>query len=546
MRKQFTLFVIAVMLISFTLPLVSIVRGSGSYEEEPTDFQDVTIKTDPAIPPSGEMEPGTDENVEVTVETSKTIDEASLNVSAIKWNGDPVRGLEPSEPARWEFDISDDGYSAISLLNNIKYFPPGTEVTWNVYLLNYADQSTYTSENFTYEVKGAWEYNSSEAVENGYENAFQANIDMDISPEIPPNAYDPVDITLQSSYDGVEIGEAILEIHYENETVDEEGSLPFRNVDPIKGIEEVTVPGLPAGTEVEFTISAWDDPEDTRREIKSETYNYTVKWGNTWESSIFEDNVGLATDPEEVTEEDSIVGIGNSVNITIESKDTEVPIKTAIIEYEIGGRGIETQEGQDRFNEISSTKWYYKIPGQPPGLEITFRVKAYDIMKRDIVSQDYNYVVAEKERDPKEAMTFFYVTVFDGDKNEYVSDVDVTIKNETWIWEGKTNPSGFAYPTKMNSLEPKYLHYGTYNITVEYDGMTKNTKYELSPQSDDTVEVEFNPTEEKEYTYASPVENPPYYLIGLTVTAGLAGAVGYLLYHLRKDVNKQSGLAEGG
>ncbi|MBS3817716.1 MAG: hypothetical protein KGY76_09170, partial [Candidatus Thermoplasmatota archaeon] len=75
----------------------------------------------------------------------------------------------------------------------------------------------------------------------------------------------------------------------------------------------------------------------------------------------------------------------------------------------------------------------------------------------------------------------------------------------------------------------------------------KNIKYELSPGSDETVRIDFNPSDKRrEGVYADPIEMPPYYLIGLTVTASLAGAVGFSLYYLRKGQDESEGLAVGG
>ncbi|MFP4608100.1 MAG: hypothetical protein ACOCTR_03245 [Candidatus Natronoplasma sp.] len=548
-KKILVLLLVSMSLMGMIIPMSlagcrALESESSSEDPTPSDgFDDLTIKTDPAVPPTGDVEPEPDENVDVNLTTESTaMDEAYLNVSAIKWNGEPVRGLEPSNPGTWVFDVSDNGHKATSLLNNVKYFPPGTEVTWSVYLVNYTHRLEYTSQNYSYEVSGAWHYN------NSYEDAFYRNIDMDISPKLPPNAYDEVTLTLQSRYDDVEIGQAILDMSYKNETMEGEGSLPFRNVDPVKGIKQVTIPGYPAGTKVEFSIRAWDDPDDSSREIESDEYNYTVSWGNTWEFKSFDENIDLSTDPEGVADRvtKTEVGIGESVNITIESKDSETPINTAVLEYELKGEGIEPQEGQDVFNKISSTKWYYEIDGQPPGIEIEFRVRAYDIMREDIVSHSYGYEVSRIPVDTPDEVTFFYVTVFDGDENEYVRGAEVTIQNDTWIWEGETNAAGFAYPSEMNSLQPKYLHYGTYNITVEYEGATKNLIYDLTPESDDTVEVEFNPSEEVDPTYAEAVEMPPYYLLGLSITAGAAGVMGILLYKFRKDKDKKEGLAAGG
>ncbi len=542
MKKIFTSLLIGITVIGLSLPMgfLGVNSGSSCEDADIEAFDDLTIETDPAIPPTGDIEPESDENVNVNLTTESTgMDEAYLNVSAIGWDGEPVSGLDPSEPGTWRFEISDDGHEATSLLNNVKYFPPGTVVTWNVYLINYTQHMTYASQNYSYEVSGAWHYN------NSYEDAFYRNVEMDISPELPPNAWDPVTITIQSRYDDVEIAHAILDMSYENETMEGEGSLPFRNVDPVEGIEQVTIPGYPAGTRIDFSIRAWDDPDDSSREIRSKDFNYTVSWGNTWEFMGFEDNIELTTDPDGVADRvtETIVDIGESVNITIESKDSEVPIEMAVIEYKVGAEGVEAQEGQDIFNEISSTKWYYEIDGLAPGIKVEFQIRAYDVMRDDIVSSIYRYEVSQIPLEIPEEVTFFYITVFDGEKNEYVPGADVTIKNETWIWEGQTNAMGIAYPTEMNTLQPRYIHYGTYNITVEYEGVSKNFKYELTPESDDTVEVVFNPSEEEDPMYADPVEMPPYYLLGLVIATGSAGVVGFVLYKFRKGKDKKKGLA---
>ncbi|MEF8874249.1 MAG: hypothetical protein V5A88_06205 [Candidatus Thermoplasmatota archaeon] len=546
MKKILISLLIGMMVLGLTIPMGGMIASSASSSEDPQGdgFEDLTIETDPAVPPSGELEPESDKNINVNLTTESTrMDEAYLNVSAIKWNGKPVKGLDPSNPGTWVFEISENGYHATSLLNNLKYFDPGTKVTWNVYVVNYTQHLKYASQNYSYEVKGAWHYN------NSYEDTFYRNLEMDMSPELPPNAYDPVTITLQSRYDDVEIGQAMLDLRYEkNESIKDNGTMLFRNIDPVEGIEQVTIPGLPAGTRVDFSIRAWDHPDDDTREIESEKFNYTVSWGNTWDFRSFEENIELTTDPEGVGDSvtETSVDIGESVNITIESKDSEVPIKTAVLEYKVGGEGIKTQEGQDVFTKITSTKWYYEIDGQPPGIEIEFQVRAYDIMRDDIVSPKYNYDVSRVPKETPEEVTFFYVTVFDGDANEYVGGANITIKNETWIWEGKTNGAGFAYPTEMNSLQPRYLHYGTYNITVEYQGATKNIKYDLTPEGDETVEVEFNPSEEEDPMYAESIEMPPYYLMGLVITAGLSGIVAFLVYKFRKGKNEDEGLAVGG
>ncbi len=547
MKRVLTLYLAVMMLIGLVIPLAGFVTSAGPSSEsaELTGFHDVEIEADPPIRPTGIYRPATDENVDITVTTGSTgIDEARLNVSAIRWGGQPVPGLDPSNPGVWSFDISEDGYEATSFLNNVKYFPPGTEVTWNVYLLNYSQPARYSSVNYTYEVRGAWRYN------NSFEDAFERNLDMSISPDLPPNAYDPVTITLESEYDDVEIGQAILDLSYRGDESGD-GSLPFRNVDPIKGIEEVTIPGFAANTEVDFSIRAWDDPDDASREIESDVYNYTVAAGNIFDEGSFEDNIEITTDPEGVAdrETETEVGFGEPVNITIRSRDPQLPIQNAAIEFELDARGMEPQEGVDEFNEISSTEWYYEIDGQAPGVEVKFRIRAFDIMSVDwedgIVSLDYTYTVSEDPPDAPEEMTYFYVTVFDGEKNEYVSGAHVTIQNETWIWEGHTNVQGAAWPTVGDTLAPREIYYGTYEVTVEYEGLTQNKTFELEP-GDDQVDFVFNPAEDPErIIFASPVEMPPYYLIGLCVSSGLAGMIGYLFYNYRRDKDERKGLAAG-
>lgn len=458
--------------------------------------KNIEVVTDPPVPPYGDSNPMKEQNVNVTIRSknNQKIELAYITVYAYNWDGSKNPSCPPERPGNWTFRRISDSEMYV-IINNYKYFPPGSTVYWRITAYNYTGNITkLVSPWYSYVVGGAWPYHS-----------FEECIDVYIFPDILNGevvlAGDSVDVQLDSSKCGIKIGYAMLHLRVKNETGTYDGAIQFIPKNSFTPKLMYKIPGYPAGWRVEFWIEAWDDPNDDRRKLVSQKFSYVVQPGYGWPAhSDFYDNIEIYFKP--ALDE---VKLGDEVNITIISKNSSVPIRAAFIEYEVGIKNLnQSQSGRDIFSKISSVQWYYLIPPLSPGVYIRFRVVAYDVWLNPIISDLYSYEISPKEFSAGGSLAWFYVAVFDHKIPGYVAGVKVVIENETWKCITYTNIAGFCYPNKSGSSEVQYLYFGEYKITAYYKNMVKSVIYNLNLESlkkNPTITIEFNSPDEP-ITYA--------------------------------------------
>ncbi len=527
MRKM-VVFILALILISTFLFKVTAKHMEKEIDWISNDFkQNIEIITDPPIPPYGDANPAKGQNVNITIKSknNQKIELAYITVYAYNWDGTDNPSCSKQHPGNWTFKRISDTEMYI-IINNYKYFPPGSTVYWRITAFNYSGNITkLISPWYSYTVGGAWPYHN-----------FDDCVDIIMQPDVingePVLAGDPVHIELDSSKCGVKIGYALLHLKIKNETGTYEGAIQFFPKNSYHPKLMYDIPGYPAGWKVEFWIEVWDDPNDDRRKLISEKYSYVVQPGHSWPpDSSFYDNIDIYFNPplDEVK-------LGDEVNITIISKNKSIPITYAFIDYEIGIMGTnQSQTGKDAFTKITSTKWYYVIPPLSPGVYIKFKVIAYDAWLNPIISDTYSYQIEAKEFVSGGTLAWFYVAVFDYSIPGYVAGAKVVIENDTWKCVTYTNFAGFCYPNETGSSEVHYLHFGTYKVTVYYNGMVKTVIYNLSMESleeNPTLTIEFNsPNEPVQYARSVP---PQYFTLIVSYLVMAVVLVVVVMYDIKR------------
>ncbi|MEM4161221.1 MAG: hypothetical protein QW531_04485, partial [Thermoplasmata archaeon] len=289
------IFLVIVLIFGFNLHAIAPVSATHfkilPHEWNNQTFEEVVEFTlSPAIPPVGNSMPEKNQNINVTVRIKNEIavlDVAVINItSAVYWDG---RKIPNMNPGIFTFRRIDD-YSGYCVINNAKYFPPGSQVWWRIEVTNYSSTpATLVSPIYYYKVQGAWPYN------NTVEDAFEKCIDIIGEPDVingaAPNAYDPVSLTIDSTKCGIKIGTAYLNFTVkEGSQVYRYNNWPFTPENSFRMKLTSPIPGYLPETVITFYIVAFDDSRDASRALQSKNYTYIVSKNNTWQYPKFEQN----------------------------------------------------------------------------------------------------------------------------------------------------------------------------------------------------------------------------------------------------------------
>ncbi|MCX8173818.1 MAG: hypothetical protein N3F63_04330 [Thermoplasmata archaeon] len=440
---------------------------------------------------------------------------AMVNVTNVLWDG--TEWYSESDGTVWHRNSS--GHAAPYYYRENEYkvkvviwarngdggeynFQPGSKITWWVAVSNCTyDAQTGTwithyleSSRYTFEIGGAWPYKPP------LQDLFDRNLIAYFAPA-SPNIGDPVDVYVETKPDvNVKLQGASIEgrVVYPDSTTEDfylgfspgEGEWPSKNATArISGYYH-SKPEI----RCMFRIVAWDP---FYHKIYSDTYEYTVSKNGTWKyPSNFAQNIRVKSKPENVTANTTKtpqVDIGIDVNITIESLFSDVPIKVAYIYYTISNTWHNVPlKAKNQMIRIKSTEFYYIIPGQPQGVNVTFYIRAWDVNNTPITSKNYTYSVKTLPPAVSKTRAIFYVGVVDIKEQveRPLPFVNITILNDSWQCHTQTDYTGYTYPNMTgNKYAPYYLTVGEKYVIIIYLDSNNNTtiyfSYNLTREQDD-------------------------------------------------------------
>jgi len=589
-----------------------------SYDEESIVDQDTTqdvtfddifdVRFSPDITDDEETDPGQD--VTVTV-TGKELPDGSrvqidgnkyrnperdryvpamINVTNILWDGTPW--YAEYDNTVWRRNGTGEKYferiNAYQVELNIwseipdregYQFPPGCHVSFHLYVGNKTREDGVwvnrylESEKYHYNVSGAF---PARPIDTPEDELFEENIDLDYHPR-EPSMRDSVEVNITSGSD-VKLGSGSLQMEavYPDGTNDyyqyffrpdnENVSWPAKSATAIIEDEWHDIPH----TTIIFHVSARDPYGN---EVVSQNYTYQVEEIGVWNyPGQFDPNVRVTTEPD-VSGYNATVSRDRGVEVTIESRDDNVPIENAYLFYNITNtwHGVPFQ-GQWQMEQKSPTRWSYEIPVQYPEVNVEFFIRAWDLNESMIESEKYSYTVEEEPEDLEErGLSTFHVAVYDVEFDRYVPEVKVEIGNRSWETTTQTNLYGLCYPNVTGEQTYKFLTINeTYWIQVYYPHEVNNEtremvriEYELKHSAfrneteilydegnlvvireNDTLRFEYNsPPEPPEFAEVHPGHDL-YTVFSVFIVVGIAGPIGWKLYKITEEGKQERSLVK--
>jgi AAA+ superfamily predicted ATPase len=297
-------------------------------------------------------------------------------------------------------------------------------------------------------------------------------VTVDFSPRDPLDL-EEVNITIESIL-GHEITWATLYVTLIKSGSSRTGNYRFHPINETKWYSIIPGNQNQGNTFVYFYAEVYFDTED----VKTETYNYSVIYQNTWVSSVFSENVNLSYSPTEPI-------AGTPVNVTINSHDENTLIKLALLRIKIKLPGdVVEDEGGENFTRINSTHLFSLIPGYLANFNVTFWVEAYDDGMEKIISDKINYIVKSPADGMGDQDVIIYVVDDSKKEDNYIKNVPIIISNETWQYE-ITEHGGFAWP-------PFALNPGKYEIKVITETEVLSKKINIPEGDQNFTEVWFH------------------------------------------------------
>ena len=481
--------------------------------------------------------------------------------------------IPPNAPGTWNLPIANG--SAMGLLNDQKYFPPGSVVWFNLTIsaslmggpvyspcLTPTTRPWWTNDapSWEYLVDGGWPSRTTASPPPAF-SGWGSDINLKAFPNIfnntDPGPFQPLTLTM-NSVAGNAIGGANIYYNvtyydpvtnYANTTsgglrfYPENASQTSVSVGPYYSVNNVTT--------INFYILAWEDwSGGAVNYIRSPSMQYIVSNGGTWCNATqpFAHYLTLTTGPPYdpfvniTTQTNVAVPAMSFVNVSIESVNPNTAIAYSYLtfnETRAGQAGI--SNGTVLLNALNATTQYTGDGTQsndlanmgpyPPGVTISFHVDAADGLHCVIKSPTYTFHTAQGATPIVEGKTYFYVQAFDQAKGTYAAGATVVFSNATWIDHTQTNLAGFAYPNQTSSDVPAFLTLDQYyEVMVNYSGQSQSLHYFLSLTSNKTLTFFFDLTTAQQIVYAGPVDTITWGLFLGLATASVAVIPVYSLW----------------
>jgi SpoVK/Ycf46/Vps4 family AAA+-type ATPase len=312
---------------------------------------------------------------------------------------------------------------------------------------------------------------SSSALAVWEDNDFTNNVFLDFDPSSPNNMED-VNVTITSLNSSQQFGSAFLFCNFTREAAVTEGgyTFDFENSQHTKMYVEIPDIQNTGGTEVNFYVVAYDEINSA---IASDSYSYTVLKNGSWPYLSFDENILVTYEPENPAPY-------QEVEITIQSRHTNVPISSAEIDWDIETPGEGLRNGLAAFDFVNPTTMNITLPGYEGDSNISFTITAYDQYYLPITSPTMRYSTGSS------GLTYIYdmvIEVIDEHLKKPVEGATVTIQNESGIVHtGLTTSAGLL-------MTPVMFNEGEYTISVDYNSKTQTRK--ISIPHDDNNQITF-------------------------------------------------------
>jgi transitional endoplasmic reticulum ATPase len=302
---------------------------------------------------------------------------------------------------------------------------------------------------------------------------FDSNLILNFEPVVPNNL-DPVNVTISSINSSQQISSAYIYCNFTRDGVFTEGGYTFKFGNPAKTEMYCLIPGYQniGGTIVNFYVIAYDE---INAPITSDVCSYTVTRNGSWLYSTFLDNILVSFEPKNPDPY-------QEVEVTIQSRLSNIPIVSAEISWEIDTPGQSLRNGMASFNSLSQTIMNATIPGYEGDSNVTFSITAYDQYYSSLTSPSYHYSVGPSD------MTYIYdmvIEVVDDYLKIPAEGASVTISNETGIvYTGLTTSQGLL-------MAPVIFHTGEYTVEVEYNSKTQTKEITIPYEDNNQITFHF-------------------------------------------------------
>jgi hypothetical protein len=491
-----------------------------------------------------------------------------LTVWAVGWNNGTLSSTLPTSPGIWPMPINQTTGVATGMLNDMKYFPNGAKVYFNLTVFSeqsagsaiYSPCPAQTSVipswgNRTYPT---WAY----TVGGGWPSPFFSNdIKITAFPNIfagvYPSVLQPVQLTL-TSIGGIPIGGANVNytLNIRNMTTGATTVLPgdgseyANRFTPANSSTETLVGSSQLGpfsyspynqTTVQFHIYAWEmwsggmvNAIDSYNQ-NDQYYSYTITAGGsycapnaTWASDVMVTTTpyaNISTPGSNV----QIPAMTTIVNVTIENTNANTTIAYAFLYFNETYQG-KTLTGQflmtaynstTQYSGTSSTTGSDELGPYLPGVSVKFYMLSTDGLKCSLQSPTYGFYTANIPPPPVDNKSYFYIVAFDEGTGTYAVGAQVLVSNASGVLAvTQTNSLGFAYPNESASSLPLYLPMGqVYFVNVTYQGSTQTANYLLTATSNKTLTFYFDSTHTVPTIYATSAP-----VVDVPLVAGLVAA----------------------
>jgi hypothetical protein len=495
----------------------------------------------------------------MNVSTDVPIAAAELNIWATSWpggtQGAAVSGFDPSEVVvsgtsgedQHAMQINANNETASYFFNIIKYFFPGTTVSFNLELettasvspnIIYSNQTINVTQSYPsgYIDYPSWEVDIGSPWSSSY---FQSDIAVSTDPNVLSTpAYDPnpgqtptVTITSVSATGGrvTPIPDAIIEysIFQSSKGGGTTNSSYSGDFSPENAtVESYTFPEPFPGSKIYFNITGrlpWQGDSGYIDLIVSQEYNFTwsTKGGWWYPTSPLEQNLNLTTSPNVLTTVAPHLPTGTRVNVTIHEPIQNVTISSSYVNFQFDDHGA-VYKGSLTMIPMNPNTTFIELPGLPPNSSLSFTVSAKDYYNDPIFSGSYSYMEnGSLASPPASGMGLFFIEVYDVGAQSLVASANYTVQNTSWTQNGTTGPMGFGKLLSPGASSYIFLSESTYIITVTVFGETIVRTVTVTDSTPFTVVFYVSSTLVTPQTSSPP---PPTFAIG-GVIGLVAGAV---------------------
>jgi AAA+ superfamily predicted ATPase len=349
--------------------------------------------------------------------------------------------------------------------------------------------------------------------------ADEPDIIVDFSPKDPIHL-DEVNVTITST-NGDDIIRASLFVTFIKLGEMRSGGYDFNMVDTTHGYVVIDGTQNQGETDVTFYVIAGFDEVD----VRTGEFEYRVEYLGTWSSPVFSENIELQYSP-------TAPEPGGTVNVSIRSTDSLVPIKYAFLGIRVRfPKTTFDQHGAKNFTRVSSTFMFAEIPGYAGATNVTFWAEVYDEALTKLKSKEFQYTVKTPETD--HAPQSLYVYVWDAAKKDYITNVNVTIYNNTWTYSNNDN-KGVVW-------SPFALAPGVYNVKVKNGDEEIIQSVTIPNTEQDFSEIRFNFNVAKSKGLILDFEEfPPWFVIASTAIFILSSLMFfYFYYELRRRAREK-------